>query len=151
MNQFLYSGNFKLNLLLPRHVKPFLSLKLGLALRCILPAHALTFTQPGSPGFLLNWLDSTVKTTGFAASRVDRIRPCLGLLSTTIFSKCNYQNLLYPKGQKMQSAQFKKILEAMFHKVLQVIWTCFYLHRTPSQVKYSPPPYDFPHHRYIHW
>ena len=42
MNRFLYSGNLKLSLPLPRHVKSFLSLKPCLAFGRTLNAHAYT-------------------------------------------------------------------------------------------------------------
>lgn len=68
MNQFLYSGNFKLNLTLPRHVKSFLSLKPCLALGRTLTAHA--YTHSYNPGVLMFSIDGT---TGLDASIVDKI------------------------------------------------------------------------------
>lgn len=70
-----------------------------------------TFIQPGSPD-VLNWRDNRIRCKHSGQNQ------CLGLMSTIIFTKCNYQTC-FIVGQKMQSFQFKTMLEAMFHK----IWT----------------------------
>lgn len=134
MNQFLYSRNFKLNLTLPRRVKSFLSLKPCLARRHTLyRSHARTHTHSYDLGVLMFWIDGT------AHSEDNRIRckhsgqnQCLGLMSTTIFTKCNYQPCFISKARRCSPLNSDKSLK---HKHY---WLHFRL-RTPSQTQYTSP------------
>lgn len=62
-----------------------------------------------------------------------------------LFTKCNYQTCFISKGQKVQSFQFKTVLEAMFHKIMTNysnifrLLAVFYLLRTPSQIQHASP------------
>lgn len=146
MNRFLYSGNFKLNLLLPRHVKSFLSLK---------PCLALGRTHTHIHTTRESWCSEltgqhTVKTTGLDASIVDKISQCLGLRSTTIFTKCNYQTCFISKARRCSPFNSRPSWKQCFtksdknHLKQKRLLVVFYLLRTPSQIQYVPPSPWFP-------
>lgn len=82
-----------------------------------------TRSHSHNPGVLvLYWTDWTAQLRQQDLLRVTWTEHphVSGLSSTAVFSKCNNQTLLYPKGQKMQSVQFKRILEAMSHMFLSL-------------------------------
>lgn len=153
MNRFLYSGNFKLNLLLPRHVKSFLSLK---------PCLALGRTHTHIHTTRESWCSEltgqhTVKTTGLDASIVDKISQCLGLRSTTIFTKCNYQTCFISKARRCSPFNSRPSWKQCFtksdknHLKQKGYWLYFISSGLPARSNTSPPPHDSPRHRYIHW
>lgn len=146
MNQFLYSGNFKLNLTLPRRVKSFLSLKPCLTLGRT-PYRSRTHTHIHTTRE--SWCSElmgrhTVKTTGSDANTVDKIivwglRPpqyLLSAITNPVLSQRPEDAVL--SIQDHVGSNFTKHDKSLKHKPKHY-WLHFLL-RTPSQTQYNPPP-----------
>lgn len=89
----------------------------------------------------------TVKTTGLDASIVDKISQCLGLRSTTIFTKCNYQTCFISKARRCSPFKsrpswkqcFTKSDKSFEHNITQKITSCILSPQDSQSTPIRPP------------